>query len=45
MLTNHIIYKQDFALNNPQWLIYHETQPNQTMYKTKINIYNIMYGK
>ena len=32
-LTTYIyiyIYKQDFALNNPQRLICHKTQPNQT---------------
>ena len=22
--------KEDFALNNPQWLMCHKTQPNQT---------------
>ena len=31
--TNHInlmyMYKEDLALNNLQWLISHETQPNQ----------------
>ena len=36
MLTNHIyqIYtnKQDLALNNLQWLICHQTQPNQIIY-------------
>ena len=32
------MYKEDLALNNLQWLIYHETQPNpyQIIY---INIY------
>ena len=31
MLTNHVsyAYKEDLALNNPQWLIYHKTQQNQ----------------
>ena len=24
------MYKQDVALNNLQWLIYHQTKPNQT---------------
>ena len=24
------MYKEDLALNNQQWLVYHETQPNQT---------------
>ena len=30
LLTNHIVYmyKQDLALNNPQDLIGHKTQPN-----------------
>ena len=23
------MYKDDLALNNPYWLIYHEIQPNQ----------------
>ena len=36
MFTNHIylidMYKQDLALNNLQWLIYHKTQPNQIIY-------------
>ena len=26
------MYKEDLALNNLQWLIYHKTQPNQIMY-------------
>ena len=28
----YLIYmsKQDLALNNKQWLIYHKTKPNQT---------------
>ena len=29
-LTN-CVYKQDFALNNPQGLICHITQPNQSL--------------
>ena len=30
MFTNLIyMYKQDSALNNLQWLIYHKTKPNQ----------------
>ena len=33
---NHIyytyMYKKDLALNNLQWLICHETQPNQIIY-------------
>ena len=24
------MYKQDLALNNLQWLIYHKTRPNRT---------------
>ena len=24
------MHKKDLALNNPQWLIYNKTQPNQT---------------
>ena len=24
------MYKEDLALNNLQWLIYHKTKPNQT---------------
>ena len=28
--------KEDWALNNPQWLTYHKTKPNQT----KSNIFN-----
>ena len=35
-LTNHIyliyMYKEDLALNNLQWLIWHKTQPNQIIY-------------
>ena len=32
------MYKQDFELNNLQWLIYHQTKSNQTkLYK--FNIY------
>ena len=30
------MYKEDLALNNPQWLICHKTQPNQT------NLFNII---
>ena len=26
------MYKQDLALNNIQWLMYHKTQPNQIIY-------------
>ena len=26
------MYKEVLALNNLQWLIYHETQPNQIIY-------------
>ena len=26
------VFKNDLALNNLQWLICHETQPNQTIY-------------
>ena len=26
------MYEEDLALNNLQWLIYHETQPNQIVY-------------
>ena len=26
------MYKEDLALNNLQWLIYHKTQPNQIIY-------------
>ena len=26
------IYKEDLALNNLQWLIYHKAQPNQILY-------------
>ena len=26
------MYKEDSALNNQQWLIYYETQPNQILY-------------
>ena len=26
------MYKKDLALNNPQWLICHKTQPNQIIY-------------
>ena len=33
MFTNHIyliyIYKEDFALSNLKWLIYHKTQPTK----------------
>ena len=33
---NHIyliyMYKEDLALNNLQWLIYHQTKPNQIVY-------------
>ena len=36
LFTNPIyliyIYKEDLALNNPQWLICHKTQPNQILY-------------
>ena len=36
MKPNHIylIYmnKEDLALDNLQWLMYHKTQPNQIMY-------------
>ena len=31
------MYKEDLALNNAQWLIYHKTKPNQT----KSNVFNI----
>ena len=30
------MYKEDLALNNLRWLVYHKTQPNQIIY-----IYNI----
>ena len=26
------MYKEDLALNNPQWLLCHKTQPNQIIY-------------
>ena len=26
------IYKEDMALSNQQWLIYHKTKPNQIIY-------------
>ena len=26
------MYKPDFAINNLQWLICHETKPNETKY-------------
>ena len=36
MFTNHLyliyMYKEDFALNNLQWLIYHKTQRSQIIY-------------
>ena len=32
------MYKQDLALNNLQWLIYHKTQPNQIIY-----IYSVLF--
>ena len=28
----NIMYKEDLALNNLQWLICHKTQPNQIIY-------------
>ena len=28
----YLIYKEDLALNNLQWLICHKTQPNQIIY-------------
>ena len=47
--ANHIyliyMYKQDLALNNLQWLICHETQPNQTkpQYSNK-TVQEILFG-
>ena len=45
---NHIyliyMYNDALALNNPQWLIYHKTQPNQTKsYIFNIYIYIYIY--
>ena len=35
------MYKEDFVLNNLQWLIYHKTKPNQT----KLKILDLIYVK
>ena len=36
------MYKENLALNNPQWLICHKTQPNQTVFhfEEKVNKYH-----
>ena len=40
------MYKEDLALNNPQWLICHKTKPNQTKsYIFNIYIYNLALNK
>ena len=38
-----IQYKQDLVLKNPQWLIYHKTQPNYWLYSyAKKSPFNVM---
>ena len=39
------MYKEDLALNNLQWLIYHKTQPNQIiyMYKEDLALNNLQW--
>ena len=31
------MHKEDFALNNQQWLICHKTKPNQIIYAVKVH--------
>ena len=37
------VYKQDLVLNNQQWLIHHDTQPNQIKYIQYIHINRIWH--
>ena len=44
------MYKEDLALNNPQWLICHKTQPEQIlqiqyiyMYKEDLTLNNLQW--
>ena len=36
------MYKEDLALNNLQWLICHDTKPNQTKF-AKIDCFSLLY--
>ena len=38
------MYKEEFSLNNPQWLICHKTKPNQTKTVHVINVVFIRFG-
>ena len=36
------MYKEDLASNNPKWLVYHKTQPNQILYKEDLVLNNLL---